>query len=164
MVNISNDYISRRNLKFGTDPNPKKSKTKCMIYGRKLKSKPKNIVLDGNALPWVNELKHLGCSLQSNNSMGLDISLKRCQYNDKVNSILQEFHSSQPQILLKCITSFATSFTGSQLWDLFSNECERLYKSWNVTIRQVFNLDRKTQRSLIEPISGFNHLKTMLIC
>ena len=36
MVNICNDYISRRNLKFGTDPNPKKSKTKCMIYGRKI--------------------------------------------------------------------------------------------------------------------------------
>ena len=53
MVNKCNDYLSRRNLKFGTDPNPKKSKTKCIIYGKKLKGIPKDIILDDNTLPWV---------------------------------------------------------------------------------------------------------------
>ena len=106
---------------------------------------------------------HLGCTLQSSNSMGLDVCLKSCQFYGKVNSILQEFYSSEPKILLKCINSYATSFPGSQLWDLFSSDCDRLYKSWNVTIWQVFNLDRRTHRSLIEPISNMNHLKTILI-
>ena len=89
--------------------------------------------------------------------------MKRCSFNGKVNSILQEFYSSNPEILLKCITTYATSFTGSQVWDLFGKDCEKLYKSWNVIIRQVFKLDRRTHRSVIEPVSNYRHLKNMLV-
>ena len=49
------------------------------------------------------------------------------------------------------------------LWDLFSIDAERMYKTWNVTIRNVFSLDRKTHRRLIEPLSGCCHLKTALL-
>ena len=60
------------------------------------------------------------------------------------------------------ITSYATTFYGSSLWSLQSKECEKLYRTWNVTIRTAYNLDKKTHRFLIEPISGL-HLKTILL-
>ena len=60
------------------------------------------------------------------------------------------------------ISIYATSFYGSGNWDIFSKECEKLYASWNVTIRMVFNLDRCTHRYLIESISNCLHPKVML--
>ena len=47
--------------------------------------------------------------------------------------------------------------------NLLSKDVERIYTSWNVTVRNVFGLDCKTHRSLIEPLSGCLHLKAMLL-
>ena len=47
-------------------------------------------------------------------------------------------------------------------WNIFSPECERLYKSWNVAIRQVYGVNRCTHRYLIETLSQSMHPKTML--
>ena len=38
-----------------------------------------------------------------------------------------------------------------------------MYNSWNVTIRRALNLDRRTHRFLIEPLSQHSHLKTILM-
>ena len=58
----------------------------------------------------------------------------------------------------RCMSLYASS-----LWDLYSNDAEKIYKSWNVTVRNVFSLDRKTHCRLIEPLSGCFHLKTALL-
>ena len=76
--------------------------------------------------------------------------------------MLQEFHFVNPDILTRLVFIYATSFYGSGLWNLQSQECEKLYVSWNVTIRQIFNLSRRTHRYLIEPVSMFQHLKVLL--
>ena len=49
------------------------------------------------------------------------------------------------------------------LWNLNSMECDRLYEAWNVTMRNVLNVDRKTHRYLIEHLSGTLHPKVMLL-
>ena len=41
-------------------------------------------------------------------------------------------------------------------------DAEQLYTTWNVTVRNVLNLDRCTHRNLIEPLSECEHLKTSL--
>ena len=129
MVDICQEFVGAKNLKFGTDLNHVKSKTKCIIFGKKSPTPVKNISLNGNILPWVNEIKHLGNTLQANNSMGLDINLKRGAFIGRVNSILQEFHFASPEVLMKCIKCYATSFSGCQLWSLSTNESEKLYQS-----------------------------------
>ena len=55
-----------------------------------------------------------------------------------------------------------TAFYGSSLWDLYSKEVIKIFSSWNVTVRNVFKLPRKTHRYFIEPVSGQTHPKTML--
>ena len=60
------------------------------------------------------------------------------------------------------MNTYVTSLYGSNTWDIFSAECERLYTSYNVTIRIVLHLDRCTHRYLVEPLSGWLHLKTMI--
>ena len=65
-------------------------------------------------------------------------------------------------VFVKLLNIYATSFYGSNLWDLNSTEVDRIYKSWNVTIRNVFNLSWTTHRYWIETISGCSHPKTFL--
>ena len=58
---------------------------------------------------------------------------------------------------MKLYNVFTTSFYGSNLYSLFSNECNRLYSSWNIAIRDCFNVHRQTHRYLIEDISDSMH-------
>ena len=164
LVDICFKFAPRKNLKFGTDAKPEKSKTKCIAFSKNMKEikNLRNVKLDGQLLPWVHHVKHLGNILQSENSMKLDIALKRGQMIGKINSLLQEFHFLDPKLILKLIMIYATSLPGSCLWNLLSPDSERVFTSWNVTIRNVFKLDRRTHRSLIEPLSEQNHLKTAL--
>ena len=157
-----NTYVRRKNLRFGTNQNPLKSKTKCIVFENKNRTKPKNIILDGNKLPWAREVTHLGCTLEANNKMSKDMTVKRCIFNNRANSLIQEFHYCSPEVLMKCVNSYTTSFVGSQLWSIRSQGCDRIFKSWNVLVRTIFSLDRTTHRSLIEPISSERHIKNSL--
>ena len=164
MVDICQNFVSSRNLSFGTNIDPQKSKTKCLVFSRKnteLKNLKSNN-LDGNNLPWVESVKHLGHILQNDNSMRMDMAQKRGIFIGKTNSLLQEFSNVSPNILLKLFNATAMTFYGSNLWDLFSKNSERVYKSYNVAIRNILHLDRCTHRFLIEPLSNSIHLKTAL--
>ena len=165
MVNICQEFVSSRNLKFGTDVNPEKSKTKYILFTKRKQNSNDlaPLVLDGCDLPWVKSIKHLGHTLQADNSMKLDIAQKRGAYIGKVNALLQEFGTVSPHILLRLIHTYAGSVYGSNLWDLFSNECERLYTSYNVTVRNVLRIDRCSHRYLLESLSDSLHLKTMIL-
>ena len=118
---------------------------------------PKNILLNGDQLPWVTQVKHLGHMLQTDNSMKIDIAQKRGAFIGKINSLMQEFHNVSSEIFLKLMNTYATSLYGSNTWDIFSPDCERLYNSYNVAIRIVLDVDRCTHRYMIEPLSGNLH-------
>ena len=164
MVNLCQKFAASKNLKFGTNPDPKKAKTKCIVFTKRKKpgQPPANIQLNGVILPWVTQVKHLGHTLQSDNSMKVDIALKRGAFIGKVNSLLQEFHAVSPEVFIKILNVYATSLYGSNTWDILSTDCEKLYNSYNVTIRNALHIDRCTHRYLIQPLSGNPHLKVML--
>ena len=164
LVNMCQDFAASRNLKFGTNSDPEKSKTKCIAFSKN-KRDLKNlhpVKLNDDPLPWVTRVKHLGNLLQCDNSMSQDIAQKRGKFIGKVNSLLQEFHFVEPAVLTKLINVYATSFYGAGTWDIFSRGVDKLYKSWNVAMRQVFKLDRTTHRYMIEHISGCLHPQVML--
>ena len=165
LVDLCSKFASKRNLTFGINVNPLKSKTKCIVFSKKVRYKTNlaPIVLDGQRLPWVDRVNHLGCILEADNSMKMDILAKRGQFVGKSNALLQEFHFVTPSTLLRLISSYATTFYGSSLWNLQSKDCERMFNSWNVTIQKVLNVSFKTHRFLIEPLSKQCHLKTLLL-
>ena len=118
-----------------------KSKTKCLIFS-KVKSARTNvapIILNGDPLPWIDSVKHLGNILDYENSMKKDCILKRGNLIGKVNSLLQEFSYVNPSVMMKII-----------------------FSSWNVTVRNVYNTPWTTHRYLIEGVSNNVHPKTML--
>ena len=164
MVDICAKFAKKMNLKFSTSLDPSKSKTKCIMFSKKLRDRQNvaPVLLNGDPLPWVEEVKHLGNILESDNSMARDITIKRAKLIGKLNSLSQEFHYVSPQVFMKIINIYAVSFHGSGLWDIFSPNCERLYKAWNVAVRLAWNVPRTTHRYLIEGISGCLHPKVML--
>ena len=165
LVSICHEFAHIRNLKFGTNDNPTKSKTKCIEFAKKSHKScdAAPITLDGKTLPWVKKITYLGCTLEEDNSMRTDITMKRGQFISKVNSLLQEFHYCSHETLLKLITTYTCAFYGSPLWNLRSKEAEKLFRSWNVMVRNALQIDRMTHRNLIEPLSGNLHLKPMLL-
>ena len=141
-----------------------KSKTEYIVFSKK-QSDLRDIapvLVNGDPLPWVHQVKHLGNILQSDNSMTTDCTVKRGVFIGKVNSLFQEFSFAAPKVKLKLVNIFASSFYGSGLWDLSSSACERLYKSWNVAVRLGYGVPPTTHRYLIEPMSAIPHAKTML--
>ena len=164
MVDKCGVFASKMNLKFSTNSNPAKSKTKGIIFSSKPRERLNvlNIKLNGDDLPWVNEVKHLGNILENNNSMKRDTSIKKGQFIGKINSMLQEFHYVSPKVFMKLVNVYTTSFHGSNLWNLFSSDSERLYKAWNVAVRMAYKVPHTTHRYLIGPISSSLHLKVML--
>ena len=59
MLNTCEEYAAIHNLKFSTDENPEKCKTKLMAFLKKSRELPR-LKLCGTDIPWVNKVKHLG--------------------------------------------------------------------------------------------------------
>ena len=120
-------------------------------------------MLDGNTLPWVSQVNHLGHTLQTDNSMKIDINMKRGAFISKVNSILQEFHYANSDVLMRLVSTFTCNMYGSNTWDLFSPECQKLYRSYYVALRLIFELPRTTHKFLLESVTGSIHLNVQLL-
>ena len=164
MVRICEMFAKARSLKFSTNMNPNKSKTKCVIFTKvkDIRNEIAPIMLNGDPLPWVDSVKHLGNILQGDNCMRSDCLMKRAQFIGKVNSLLQEFNFVDNSVMIRILNIYVTTFYGSCLWDLYSPEVTRIYSSWNVTIRNICNLPWTSHRYLIEHVSSTRHPKTML--
>ena len=154
MVTICEKFAKSKSLKFSTNTDPIKSKTKCVIFSPRVKDRTgvTPIVLNGGPLPWVGEVKHLGNFLQSENKMRHDVAVKRGKFIGSLNSMLQELHFVDSNVFMKLVNIYCTSFYGSNLWDLYSKDVDRIFKSWNVTVRNVLKLPFTTHRYLIEPL------------
>ena len=164
MVDICSTYAKSHNLTFSVNIDVRKSKTKCIVFSNRAVNTANiaPILLNGSILPWVDQVTHLGHILQCDNSMNIDCNIKRGQFIGKVHSILQEFYFATPTTLMKLINIYATSFYGSNCYNMFSNSCDRLYRAWNVAVRQVYKVDRTCHRYLIQAISESLHPKVIL--
>ena len=164
MINRCSEFMQLKKLRFSTNTNPVKSKTKCIVFSKKVRDRMGivPVKLDGDSLPWVSELKHLGNVLECSNTMQRDIAIKRGKFIGKLNSLSQEFHYTTPDVFMKILNIYAVSFYGSSWWDIFSAECERVYAAWNVAVRHAWNVPNTTHRYLIEVISSCTYPKVML--
>ena len=159
MLKVCEEYAESHNLKFSTNVNPQKSKTKCMAFLHKDREL-RGLTLCNNTLPWVNSGKHLGMRIDNtNNIFSRDILEKRARYIQGNNQLMQEFSFADNLTKLFVNKVYNGHHYGSVLWDLYSKEASMVYNTWSVSIRRMLRLDRRTHRYLIEPLSGMEHLK-----
>lgn len=100
MVTTCEEYAESHGLKFSTDKNPHKSKTKCLAFLKK-KRELRPIKWCGNDLPWVSIIKHLGNTIENESldHRGHDVKIKKAAYIARTNELLQEFHFASPKAL-----------------------------------------------------------------
>ena len=163
MLFTCEEYAASHNLRFSTDPDPKKCKTKLMAFLYKPRELPK-LKLCGNFLPWVDQLKHLGNTI-SNKIDGCqsDMQVKNAKYIDKCNAICQEFRFASAATKAKISSIYNNHFTGSQLWKIGSKEYEKVISSYNRSMKIMYDLPWETHRYFIEPLTGLTHVSNTLL-
>jgi hypothetical protein len=162
MVEICEKHANENNLEFSTDPNPIKSKTKCIAFHRGAKLDLPAIYLNGDALPWCERVVHVGNTVHMNGTMEQDICEKRAIYIDRAMELNQEFMSSPNEVKLRMQRLYNSHFTGSPLWNFSGGGFNKLCNSWNVNIRIMLDLPCNTHCWIVEQLDNGHHLRHML--
>ena len=163
MLRTCEEFALSHNLVFSTDPDPAKCKTKTLAFLKKPRSLP-NLVLCGNPLPWTDRCKHLGISVENKiDGCELEMKMKKAQYIRRNLVINQEFFFAHPTTKLKINQIYNSHFSGSPIWDLFGKGAVSLEASYKKSMKVMLGLPPATHRCLIEPVSGYRHLKLILI-
>ena len=167
MLKVCEDFAIRNNLKYSSDPNPSKSKSKCMFMcGRSNVRYPAPLVLNGQNLPWVNTAQHLGHELSQLCDMEQDAKVKRVMFIDKATDIQQMFSFAEPFQILQAVNTYCGHFYGSMLWDLYGVEAKKVFRSWNTAVKDVWGVPRSTHTFLVEHLLGLGlpSVRHKLIC
>ena len=151
MVDMITDYCNVHGITISTNQDPLKSKTKSICFNYKYQVE--NIKLYGNALPWVDSHLHLGHTIHKDESTSYDIMRNRGELISNIHSLYQELGSIHPDIFLLLVQVYFTSFYGSVLWDLQCPSAYKLYATWNVMIRNAFELPFATHRYILRILS-----------
>ena len=164
MVTLCENFANEMKLTFSTNAIIDKCKTKCIVFSNSIVNRDdySPIMLNNLPLPYVNSVNHLGTILEQNNSMFKDCNVKRAKFISKIHSLNQEFHFAHPNTVIRLYNIYACSFYGSNLWDLYSDNVNRIYSSWNVATKVLFKLPYGTHRYFIEPLTETVHVKPML--
>ena len=141
------------NLKFSTNPDPKKCQTKTLAFLKKPLPLP-NLYLCGNPLPWTKTCKHLGITVENKiDGCEYDMSVKNAQYINKNIELNQEFFFAHPFTKIKVNKIYNSHFYGSPLWNLFGSGALRIESSYNRSVKIMLDLPYATHRSLIQPLT-----------
>ena len=119
-MSICEDYARRHNLVFSTDPDPRKSKTKCLLFRLNAREiEPAQIILNGRPLPWVDNASHLGHELHTTGNQDMDCRLRRYAYIGQSTELMGIFQYANASQKLSAIQTYACALYGSNLWDLY---------------------------------------------
>ena len=127
------------------------------------------VLLNGNPLPWVETAKHLGNILSSkvncNPVIGdntPDLSQKKAIFFSRVHELLQCYGYCDPRMVVELVRIFGTSFYGSPLWCIDSEEYWKLTRSWNTTLKMIWNLPHATHKRFLESLTEVPHIQSTL--
>ena len=149
MLEICEKFAAEHNLKFSTDQNPIKCKTKCIAFMKKPRQLS-DLKLCGNNLPWVSQFKHLGNTVSNQGGfIQQDTNIKRATFVNKNIELNQEFYFANPKTKFKINQIYNSHFTGSPLWNLFSAENLRFDSSYNRSVKIMFDLPYATHCHLM---------------
>ena len=159
MLDTCQRFAAKHNLRFSTDPDPEKSKTKSIfVCGRAVgKQKPVNLTLDGEQLPWVESAAHLGHVLHQSGKMDKDIRSKRAQFIDESVHVREGFEFASPVEVLQAVKLYVGSHYGSMLWDFGSDMASQYCNAWNTCVKLTWQVPRSTHTYFLEHLLSCGH-------
>ena len=160
-------FAADPNVVFSTDPQPSKSKTKCIfVVGKKRNlSKPAPLLLCGRELPFVKQADHLGNMLTEQGDMDHDAEIKRAKFIQSTVEIREIFKSAAPSEVLKALNVYCSSFYGSCLWDLGGDKAKQLYTAWSTSVKLAWGLPQQTRTYFLQQLlsCGFSSAKVDIL-
>ena len=166
MLRICEDYAGDNNLEFSTDPDPVKSKSKCIyMQGHMKKPKPLNLQLYGVDLPWVSTATHLGHELSQDCNMEQDMKIKRADFIGKSTEVRESFNFAQPNQVLQAVRSYCCSMYGAMTWSLCSDKAMQVFNCWNTCVKLAWGVPRSTHSYLVDSLlsSGIPSVRASLL-
>ena len=151
MIEAVSLYCSEHGITISVDENIEKSKTKCLSFN--YAGPVVNTKLYDKPLPWVDSHLHLGHTIHKNESTSFDILRSRAELISNIHALYQELGSIHPDVFMILVQIYFTSFYGAVLWDLDSISANKLYTTWNVMIRNAFQLPYATHRYILRALS-----------
>ena len=152
MLDTCQRFASKFNLMFSTDPNPEKSKTKCIfVCGRsKNLQKPAPLFLDGKVLPWVESAAHLGNVIHESGTMDKDAKMKRASFIRESTELRETFGFASPTEVLRSVKLYAGSHYGSMLWQFDGESAGQYFTSWRTCVKLAWHAPRQTHTYLVD--------------
>ena len=155
MLRSCEEFAKVNNLHFSTDPNPTKSKSKCVyLCGKKNLEKPLPLQLYGVELPWVRCATHLGNELCEDGRFDTDVRQKRAEFITKSLQIREQFSFAHPIEKLRAVSLYCCDHYGSMLWDLGSDGVRQYCNVWKTCVKLSWNLPRASHSYFLDDLSG----------
>ena len=149
MLNLCEEFATSHNIGFSTDPDPSKSKTKCIYVVGKTKNlaKPDPLTLCGRELPWVSSATHLGHELHESGTMEHDSLVKRAQFITNSVEVRNMFEFASPVEVLLALKVYCSSFYGCMLWELGG-----VFNAWTTAVKLTWKVPRATRSYLVQHV------------
>ena len=141
---LTEKFAFRNNIVFSTDPNPSKSKSKCLfMVGTMTEVYPPPLCLYGKEVPWVKQASHLGHELHQLCNMEQDARTKRAMYIDNSTNIRELFNFAHPFQIL---------------WNLYGEGAGRAFRCWGQTVKRVWEVPLATHTYIVDNLNFFRGL------
>ena len=76
--------------------------------------------------------------------------MRRGAYIGETIELLNIFKSAHPFQKLAAVQTYACSFYGSNLIDLYGQTANQLFKAWQVTVRDAWEVPRQTRTYIVD--------------
>ena len=129
LLNVFEEWSNKFGVTFSTDPVPAKSKTKAMRVtgGLDTAEDLAPLILNGQKLPYVHKIVHLGHTFTSDEKMDTDAHIKRVRYIHKWNEVRENYSQLHPIEILAVSSIHCMAFYESNLWNYQSHEVEKIF-------------------------------------
>ena len=155
MLGTCERFALVNNIRFSTDPNPDRSKSKAIYvtgpHGGGLQ-KPAPLLLCGRALPWVARAEHLGHALKEDGTMRQDAHEKRARFIDMSVKIRETFAFAHPEEQLQAVDKYCTSVYGSNLYNFKDAEFEMIAAAWRTGVKLAWGVHRGCHTYLLQQV------------
>ena len=105
---------------------------------------PARLMLNARPLPWVKTATHLGHELSQKCDMEHAAWVTRAKFIEKSTGIRDMFHFARPEQILYSINLYCGDFYGSNLWSLYGQRAEQVYRAHNTAVKLSWDMPRET--------------------
>ena len=148
MLYVCEQYAADHNMSFSTDPVPARSKSKLLLFcGKSPRPKfPDPLQFNGEYLPWVEVVDHLGHTLHQDSTMIKGCQRARAKFIARSLEVRNQLSFDDPLIFLRALQVFCEDSYGAMLWNLSSHAAESFFMCWNTNGngKLVFGIPRSS--------------------